>query len=118
MCSLCVAAAALLVLSNKILLSHLPSTGAPVLTLLHNLIGIIAPRTCCRGVDPEIRPNWRWLAACGAAAMVNVLASNFVLYHSTVAFQQLARTATVPASAAVDYVSCPGLFFAREQVAA
>ena len=144
MCSLCVAAAALLVLSNKILLSHLPSTGAPVLTLLHNLIGIIAPRACCRGagrrrqsrapcaqdvstghklsfdtgVDPEIRPNWRWLAACGAAAMVNVLASNFVLYHSTVAFQQLARTATVPASAAVDYVSCPGLFFAREQVAA
>ena len=49
MCSLCVAAAALLVLSNKILLSHLPSTGAPVLTLLHNLIGIIAPRACCRG---------------------------------------------------------------------
>ena len=70
------------------------------------------------GVDPEIRPNGRGLAACGAAAMVNVLASNFVLYHSTVAFQQLARTATVPASAAVDYVSCPGLFFAREQVAA
>ena len=96
MCSLCVAAAALLVLSNKILLSHLPSTGAPVLTLLHNLIGIIAPRACCRGagrrrqsrapcaqdvkardtncfdtgVDPEIRPNWRWLAACGITARV------------------------------------------------
>ena len=105
MCGLGVAASACLIVSNKILMKVLPSYCAPeALTLMHTLISVVTTRVCCPAVDKSRQVDRRWLLACGIIAMASVLSRNTTLQNSSVAFQQLARTASIPASAAVDYV--------------
>jgi len=104
-CALGVAATACLVVSNKALLQRLPSRCAPeALTLLHNLISIIATRMCCPAIDRSKVVDRRWLLAGGFVCMAAVLSSNLTLQFSSVTFQQLARTAIIPASALADFV--------------
>ena len=106
MCFLGVAAASCLIVTNKLLLQRLPSRYAPeALTMMHNFISLATTRLCCPKVDRGKRVGVHWLLATGLIAMLSVLSSNWTLQHASVAFQQLARTATVPAGAALDYVN-------------
>ena len=103
MCGLGVAVTSSLVVSNKVLLSRLPAAGAAEgLTLMHNLISLFTTRLCCPDVDKTKHVDWRWLFGVGLVCMATVLTSNVTLQYSSVAFQQLARSASIPASAALD----------------